>query len=79
MKIWKFLNHYLFNSKGANFENERFGLQFRSSKRRFLKILIVFSSFNIHCYHLTRKKYRFPIDLTLITEKAVFHIRVNDP
>ena len=31
-----------------------FGMQFHSFKRRFLKFLVVFSSSDVHGYHLTR-------------------------
>ena len=49
------LKSLLFNSKGGNFENQRFwtAISFILNAFFFLKFLAIFSSLNVHDYHLT--------------------------
>ena len=59
MEMWKFLNQYLFNSKGDNFVNQKFGLQFRSFNEQFGRVLVVFSSSDVPGCHWTQKASHF--------------------
>ena len=82
-KIWTFLNHYLFNSKGGNYNffkqqivksMQRSGTEQSELKSSFLCLNDVFLSSDVLNSQLTQKCYELTIDFLAITKKVVLAI-----